>query len=361
MKSRERFVTALRCGIPDRVPVYDFIGGRGLQQQLLGYTTDLYDAETQAKLAGLLGFDAFPVFLGGFCGVEEEPHAPGSKYQDEWGVTYVQHGWPIMTQTASPIQSRADWQNYHLPELHTRHRVRMIRAAVQCNQNELAIVVILLGPLTMMYWYLMDALTLSVTLYEDPDLVREMCRAYVAWAVEAIRLAVAAGPIDAFYLADDWGGGSGLLMSPRHLREFFLKPYADIVAEMRRLAIPVIMHNDGKIWDVLDDLVATGINAYHPVERAAGMDLAAVKQRYGDRICPIGNINNKTTMVSGTPDDVRRKALECLRIAAPGGGYVMATDHSLHDDIPLDNIRAYVQVAHQYGVYPLNLPPADDR
>ncbi len=359
MKPRERFVTALRCGVPDRVPVYDFIGGRGLQRQLLGYTTDLYEAETQAKMARMLGFDAFPVFLGGFCGVEEEPHADGSHYQDEWGVTYVKHGWPIMTQTAAPIKSRADWGNYHLPDPHAPHRTRMIREAVRCNQDELAILVILLGPLTMAYWYLMDAPTLSMTLYEDPDLVHEMCSAYVGWAVEAIRLAVEAGPIDAFYLADDWGGGSGLLMSPKHLREFFLKPYAEIVAEMRRLGVPVIMHNDGKIWDVLDDLVATGVNAYHPVERAAGMDLAVVKQRYGGRLCPIGNINNKTTMVSGTPEDVRREALDCLRIAAPGGGYVLATDHSLHDDIPLENIRAYVEVAHKYGTYPLNLPSQD--
>lgn len=70
MKSRERFVTALKCRIPDRVPVYDFIGSRRLQKQLLGYATDLYEPETQAKLAHLLGFDGFLVFLGGFCGIE---------------------------------------------------------------------------------------------------------------------------------------------------------------------------------------------------------------------------------------------------------------------------------------------------
>ena len=356
MRPRERFVTALRCGIPDRVPVYDFVGGRGLQRQLLGYATDLYEAETQAKLAELLGFDAFPVFLGGFCGVEEEPHAAGSKYQDEWGVTYVKHGWPIMTHTASPIKSRADWTNYRLPNPDGPRRVQMIRDAVKCNDHDLAVVVIMLGPLTMMYWYLMDAPTLSLALYDDADLVREMCQAYVWWAKQAIRLAVAAGPIDAFYLADDWGGGSGLLMSPKHLREFFLKPYGEIVSAMQRLGVPVIMHNDGKIWDVLDDLAAAGVNGYHPVEKAAGMDLAAVKRRYAGRICPIGNINNKTTMVSGTPDDVRREALDCLQIAGPGGGYIMATDHSLHDDIPLENILAYVEVAKRYGAYPLRLP-----
>jgi uroporphyrinogen decarboxylase len=356
MKSRERFVAALRCGTPDRVPVYDFIGGRRLQKDLLGYSTDLYEPETQAKLASLLGFDGFLVFLGGFCGIEKEAHAEGSHYRDEWGVTYLKHGWPIMPQMAAPIKSRADWLNYRMPDPECESQGEMILRAAGANPNELAVLAAILGPLTMAYWYLMDPPTFSAALYDDPELVREICSAYVDWAVRAVECAARSGPIDAFYLADDWGGGTGLLMSPKHLREFFLKPYGEIVAAMKRLGVPVIMHNDGRIWDVFDDLTATGINAYHPVEKAAGMDLGQVKRRYGGKLCLIGNINNKTTMVSGTPEDVRREALECLRIAAPGGGYILATDHSLHDDIPLENIRAYVEVAHRYGTYPLNLP-----
>jgi uroporphyrinogen decarboxylase len=356
MKPRERFVTALRCGTPDRVPVYDFIGSRRLQKELLGYATDLYEPETQALAAARLGFDGFLVFIDGFCGIEDENHPEGSQYQDRWCVTYSKRDWPIMPQIASPIKTRADWLNYRMPDPREARQGRMIRAAAQANPHELAVLAAVLGPLTMLYWYLMDPATLSMMLYDDPGLVHEMCRAYVDWAVQAVQFSVQAGQIDAFYLADDWGGSAGLLISPKHLREFFLKPYHEIVSAMRRLGVPVIMHNDGKIGEMLDELVATGINGYHPVEKAAGMELAAVKRRYGNRICPIGNINNKTTMVSGTPEEVRREALECLRIAASGGGYILATDHSLHDDIPLENVYAYVEVAHHYGIYPLNLP-----
>ena len=80
--------------------------------------------------------------------------------------------------------------------------------------------------------------------------------------------------------------------------------------------------------------------------------MGSTSERYRGRLCPIGNINNKTTMVTGTPEDVRREALECLCVAAPGGGYILATDHSLHDDIPLENILAYVGVAKENGTYP---------
>jgi uroporphyrinogen decarboxylase len=352
MTPRERVVAALNCRTPDRVPVVEYLFSPKLQQALLGYTTPLYDGPCQLALAHKLGLDGMWVPINGFCGLEEEVHPLGASYQDEWGVTYVKNGWPIMVQTDTPIKSRADWSRYRLPKASAPHRTAMLSAAVQANPHELAIIAGFLGPLTMMYWYLMDLGTLSVTIHDEPDLVREMTAAFTAWTLESAQLVADLGGVDAFSISDDWGGTTSLLMSPRHLREFFIPPFRDIVQGMKRLGLPVIMHNDGRIWDVLDDLVDTGINAFHPVERAAGMDLARMKERYRGRLCPIGNINNKTTMVTGTPEDVRREALECLRIAAPGGGYILATDHSLHDDIPLENILAYVGVARQNGTYP---------
>jgi uroporphyrinogen-III decarboxylase len=59
-------------------------------------------------------------------------------------------------------------------------------------------------------------------------------------------------------------------------------------------------------------------------------------------------------MVTGTPDDVMRETLECLKKGAPGGGYVLSTDHSLHDDIPLENVIALIDMVKKYGKYPLN-------
>jgi len=370
MKPRERFVTALNCGTPDRVPVYDFLFSRRLMKELLGYTTELYDGAAQVKLAAMLGLDGVFVPAGGFCGFEEEPHAEGARYLDEWGITYVKNGWPVMVQIDVPIKRRIDWKNYRLPDPRAKHRAETIREAVRANEGKIAVIAGFLGPFTMMYWYFMDLANLSLTIYDDPDLIHEMNAAYVKWVLDAARFVVeeigevdgtirgAAPGVDVFMLADDWGGTTGLLMSPSHLREFFVGPFGEIVRGLKALGLPVAMHNDGNLWDVLDDLVATGIDGYHPVERGASMDLAKVKARYGKRLCPIGNIDNKTTMVTGTPEDVEHEALECLRTAAPGGGYILATDHSLHDDIPTVNVYAYIEAAKRYGAYPLRLPHA---
>jgi len=302
------------------------------------HTTELYDGKAQVKLASKLGLDGIFIPINGYCGFEEEAHDEGTKYVDEWGITYIKGGWPVMVQIDVPVKNRADWKNYQLPDPAAPHRTRLIEDAVRANEDELAIIVGFLGPFTMMYWYFMDLATLSLTVFDDPELITEMCDAYTKWVLEAAKLAYEVGGIDVFMIADDWGGTTSLLMSPGHLRQFFVQPFGDIVRGLKAFGIP-----------------DTGINGYHPVERAASMDLSKIKARYGKKICPIGNINNKTTMVTGTPEDVEREALECLKVAAPYGGYILATDHSLHDDIPIENIYAYIEVAKKYGTYPLNL------
>jgi uroporphyrinogen decarboxylase len=79
------------------------------------------------------------------------------------------------------------------------------------------------------------------------------------------------------------------------------------------------------------------------------MDLRAVKEKYGKRFCIIGNIDSTRTLPYGTPTDVAAEAKEAMDIAAPGGGYILASDHSLHDGIPVENIRELARVGTAYG------------
>lgn len=355
MKPRERFVKALLCEIPDRVPIFEFLLSPRLQEKFLGYRTELYDGAAIVKCAAKLGLDGTFIPIGGYCGLEDEI-TEGKTYTDEWGVTYIKHGWPVMIQTDTPIKNRSDWQKYRMPEIKAPHRITKLGDAIKANDGEIAICAGILGPVTMLYWYLMDINTFSYTLFEDPSLITEMINAYAEFCLGVAEEVVKLGGVDAFILADDWGAFNTLLISPKHLRQHFIKPFGDIVIGMKKLGLPVIMHNDGQLWEVLEDLIATGINGYHPVEKSAGMDLGIIKERYKGKLCPIGNINNKTTMVFGTPQEVEAEALQCLKIGAPGGGYIISTDHSLHDDIPEENVWSYINTAKKYGEYPLHLP-----
>jgi uroporphyrinogen decarboxylase len=355
MNSRERFLTALKGGIPDRVPISEYLFSLKLQKEVMDYSTVLYEGETQTRMAAKLGLDVVWAPINGFCGIEDIPHSLNEIYKDEWGVTYKKNGWPIIAQIDTPIKNREDWQKYSMPPVNIPGRIKILQDVIEANDNQLAVSAGLLGPFTMMSWYFMDFEALSMSLFMDPDLVHEMTDAFVNWALEAAQLAFNTGGVDVFHISDDWGGTDGLLISPDQFREFFIGPFERLVKGLKAFGVPVIMHNDGNLWEILDDLVNTGIDAFHPVEKAATMDLKIIKQKYQGKICPIGNVNNKTTMVTGTPEDVIKETLECLKIGAPGGGYVISTDHSLHDDIPLENIKALIDTVMKYGTYPFNL------
>ena len=85
------------------------------------------------------------------------------------------------------------------------------------------------------------------------------------------------------------------------------------------------------------------------------MSLAQVKAKYGHRLCLIGNLSTTTTLAHGNLLDVEREVLECLRDAAPGGGYILAPDHSYHSGVPVPSIRQALATGKKYGAYPLDI------
>ena len=81
------------------------------------------------------------------------------------------------------------------------------------------------------------------------------------------------------------------------------------------------------------------------------MELGVIKEKYRDVLCPIGNVDNKKVLVNGTVEDVIEETLRCLREGAEDGGYIISSDHSLHDDMPAENITAYIDTVIKYGKY----------
>ena len=56
-------------------------------------------------------------------------------------------------------------------------------------------------------------------------------------------------------------------------------------------------------------------------------------------------------MPTATPAEVEQAVQACLQIGAPGGGYILATDHSFHEGIPLENVYAFIEAGKKYGRY----------
>ena len=116
----------------------------------------------------------------------------------------------------------------------------------------------------------------------------------------------------------------------------------------------MILHSDGDITDVLDDLVAVGIDGINPLETSAGMDLGAVKKRYGRDLVLVGNVDSARVLPFGSQEDVEVEVRRCIREAAAGGGFFLDTGAAeIMPGIPVENVLSMFAAVREHGQYPI--------
>ena len=72
----------------------------------------------------------------------------------------------------------------------------------------------------------------------------------------------------------------------------FVAPYLErLIKAYRVLGFYSIKHTDGNIMPIIDQIVQCSPDALHSLDPQGGVSLAEVSEKYGDRICLIGNVN----------------------------------------------------------------------
>jgi uroporphyrinogen decarboxylase len=348
MERKERFMTALNLGEPDRLPMFDFLFQQPLYEALIGHRPEAYNGRDAVACALALEHDGVWLPFGGFSGFQPRMLSADT-YVDEWGTTFRKNpaSWPIDAPVEYPIKSRQDLAHYRAPDPTLPGRDAEIVAAREMDTGGLALLGGVGGPFCTA-WMLMGYEQICASLYDDPDLLTSVLNIALEYQKEAARRSVAAG-CDAMWVSEDLGFRHQGFCNLDHFRRYLLPPLAELIEHVASLGVPVLLHSCGHIKAYLDDLAQTRISAIHPLQRTAGMDLREVKGKYGKRFCIIGNIDSSRTLPYGTPEEVAAEVREAIEIAAPGGGYVLASDHSLHDGIPIGNILEMRRAGLEYG------------
>jgi len=160
--------------------------------------------------------------------------------------------------------------------------------------------------------------------------------------------------VDAVVCGDGYVNDGGPLTSPRLFDEFILPYIKRAMSAVHSLGGFYIKHTDGNLGFILERLVVSGIDALHPIESAAGMDIAKLKRMYGGRICLIGNVDCRWLLTEGTIEEVVEVVKETMAKAAPNGGYILSSSNSIHPGVKPENFVAMVDAAKRYGRYPID-------
>jgi uroporphyrinogen decarboxylase len=106
-----------------------------------------------------------------------------------------------------------------------------------------------------------------------------------------------------------------------------------------------MMHMCGCVEKFLPRLIELGLDVYDVVQPTTpAMDIAVLKERFGDRLTFCGSVCVQTTLAWGTPDDVRREVRRRLALF-PRGGLFLGPTHAVQAGSPLENVLTMYRTA----------------
>jgi len=343
----ERVFAALERRMPDRVPMFELVIDPRVMEAIYP-GCDYYDFVERFGLDAL-GLNRSSWEIKNLDFVDKEK----GLFRDKWGVIRAQGPEHSPYPVDAPIKEPEDLEHYTAPDPFAADALGHLDEVVARYKGK--------RPIFFMgrdaYFnpaHIRGVERFMMDIVLNPRLVHDLIELCQSHDLPLVERAVAAGA-DIIVFGDDYADKNNPFMSPRHFEQLFLPGLQKAVDTAHEAGAYVIKHTDGNINPILDMIVATGIDALHPLEPVAKMSMAAVRERYGDRLCLCGNIDCGPLLTWGSPAEVKEAVRQCFRDAATDGAYILSSSNSIHSTVRPENYVAMFEARDAFGTYPLRV------
>lgn len=185
------------------------------------------------------------------------------------------------------------------------------------------------------------------TMHTDPDIFRAVIQRILEFYLKANEIFYDAtqGELHAVLIGNDFGGQSGLMLSPTMINDFVLDGTRQLVKQAQNRGLKVIHHSCGSIRGIIPHLIGLGVDVIHPIQALAkGMEPQALKDDFGDQVSFCGGVDAQDLLVRGTPGEVE-DAVHALRDIFPTGLILSPSHEAILPDTPPENIAAMFHAA----------------
>jgi len=352
MTKKERIRTALAHREPDRVPMGELSIDPGFANRFLGasYPGDYQHYERDRRVRERLGLDY--VNMGDWPAYDLGVNEQGWRvYRSAYGDQYADTG--HSRHTVRPMVRSMEEARAYRPPDPAQVKGDLVRAFAA--DNDLFVFGQIGGPVTIldeslgMEGYMIAAL-------ENTDEIQHLSEAVLTFEAQKARILLDAGA-DAIIVGDDIAFNTGPFLPPRVMRQVVYPLYRWLLQEIKRHRdVPVLMHSDGQLMPVLDEIVRCGFEGLHSLQPSAGMDIGEIKRRYGSALTLMGNIDLDHVMTMAPPSEVRQVVSRTIDVAAPGGGFILGTCNTLIEAVPDANALALYETGRAHPVYSRSAP-----
>lgn len=361
MTPRARILAALQHQQPDRAPMWETTiwpetftrwHAEGLPADITPDQPRKVEAHFGLDPVACIN-DLFDPSFGLPIRVVEET-AEHRVYVDNYGKTIKE--WrdrSAVPQVLEPaVRGRADWERVKPLLAATPAKFNNAAADAHYQAARAAGLFTAITPVDPVWFVLYQTMGFEVALHamaKDPALVEEMATTYTDYLLALLGQAHERGyRFDAIWFWSDLCYKNGLLFSPRSAQRFAVPFWKRIGAFARAHDMKFIWHCDGNVAQLIPLLLEAGLDAIHPLEARAGNDVREYKQRWGDRLTLIGNIN-ADVLATNDRAQIEAEIAAKVPVAARGGGYIYHSDHSIPPTISLESFRFALDCARRYG------------
>ena len=146
--------------------------------------------------------------------------------------------------------------------------------------------------------------------------------------------------VESIFILDDIVG----FINEEHYREF-AHPYLKRICDAFPQDWVKVYHNDADINACVEHLPDCG---FHVLNWGKQTDIDVVKERIGDRMVLMGNVNPLEIAVRGTPQEVHEATLDVLEMSE-GEGIILSVGGGVSPGMPTENILAMQQALAEFN------------
>jgi len=189
---------------------------------------------------------------------------------------------------------------------------------------------------------------LILATYDDPAWVHELLASLTEKKLRYIEESLAGAEFDLIEMGG--GAASSTVISPKIFNEYCLPYDKQLHEAIHQVGHKLVYHTCGGMMAILDLIVENGCDASETLSPpGVGGDAVPedIKHLIGEKVCLIGGMDQINILTNGTPEQVRTETRRLCEILAPGGGFILsASDHFFH--APIENLRAFAETAHEF-------------
>ncbi|MCC7446795.1 MAG: hypothetical protein IT324_05225 [Anaerolineae bacterium] len=274
---------------------------------------------------------------------------PGATYTDEWGITWrsveydTKFGKGYYTEMVGhPLADDAQIDSYVGPDPNRTELYDEAERVIRAYKDEYWIVGVTVTTIFETAWALRGYEKTLMDFVINPDLMDKLLDIPFRYHLTAAKRLVEMG-VDMIWTGDDIGGQNAMIIAPKTWRRFLKPRMAEFVATLKQInpAVKIAYHSDGMILPVVPDLIEIGIDVLNPIQPRS-INPAELKQKFGDKLCFWGSIDEQHTLPFCSPKDVANEVLLRLQTIGKDGGLIIGPTHHVQLDTPMDNFWAMV-------------------